>query len=150
MTPDYCNYKQPCNILKVGTTKLSTKLTFCRKALFDLQSMIMGFLSLVRTKLTRCPGAVIKPAIINQDIVENHFCQLRGANGHNDIPTYQATQNSIIYGQTSISRKGNTGTRKNSTFSEIPIEHIFTKKKHVKEQKCSLKLTKELQKLYRL
>ena len=109
-----------------------------------VQSMIMGFLSLVKTKLTRCPGAVIKPAIINQDIVENQFCQLRGANCHNDNPTYQATQgtqNSIIYGQTLISRKGNTGANKNNSFSGIPKQHLFIGK-HAQEQNCSIELIK--------
>ena len=35
------------------------------KLWFDLQSMILGFTSMVREKL--------KPAILNQDLVENHF-----------------------------------------------------------------------------
>ena len=104
---------------------------FSEKLWFGLQSMILGFRSLVEVKLSRFAGSVIKPAIMNQDLVENHFSQLRAANGQNENPTYlltQATQNSIIFGQTTISRKGNTGTSKNSSFSELPKGHIFSKK----------------------
>ena len=104
---------------------------FSEKLWFDLQSMILGFRSLVEVKLSRFPGSVIKPAIINQDLVENHFSQLRAANGQNENPTYlltQSTQNSVIFGQTTVSRKGNTGTSKNASFSELPKEHIFSMK----------------------
>ena len=78
---------------------------FSEKLWFDLQSMIHGFTSIVKTKLLQFPGSTIKPAIANQDVVENHFSQLRSANGQSDNPIYQAvhgTQNSIIFGQTSI------------------------------------------------
>ena len=42
---------------------------------------------------------VIEPAIVNQNIVENHFNQLRGTNSQKDNPTYQTiqgTQNPVI------------------------------------------------------
>ena len=101
------------------------------KLWFDLQSMVRGLVSLVESKLSRFPGTLIKPAIMNQDLVENHFCQLRAANGQNDNPTYllsQGTQNSIIFGQTTISVKSNTGTKRNNSFSELPKEKLFQKK----------------------
>ena len=82
---------------------------FSEKLWFDLQSMILGFRSIVEVKLARFPGSVIKPAIINQDLVENHFSQLRAANGQNENPTYlltQSTQNLVIFGQTTLSQKG--------------------------------------------
>ncbi|CAB3995373.1 Hypothetical predicted protein [Paramuricea clavata] len=61
---------------------ISTENEFIsHKLWFDIQSMILGFISLVRTKLNRFPGSLIKPAILNQDVLENHFSQLRGANG---------------------------------------------------------------------
>jgi hypothetical protein len=103
------------------------------KLWFDMQSMILGFISLVKAKLARFPGSVIKPAIMNQDLVENHFSQLRSANAwQNENPTYlltQGTQNSIIFGQTTISKKSNTGTSRNSSFAELPKENLFSKKK---------------------
>jgi hypothetical protein len=98
------------------------------KLWFDLQSMVHGFISIVQTKLARFPGSTIKPAIMNQDIVENHFSQLRSANGQNDNPTYQAvqgTQNSVIFGQTSISKKSNTGCTQNNSFSDLPEHQPF-------------------------
>ena len=90
----------------------ASKKFLTNKLWFDLQSMILGFLSIIAVKLKKFPQAVIKPAIINQDCVENHFCQVRACNGQNNHPTYrlqESTQNSIRYGQTTISRKSNAG-----------------------------------------
>ena len=108
---------------------ITSKEFLSDKTWFDLQSMILGFISWVKSKLTRFPGSCIKPAIVNQDVVENHFCQLKGANGQNHNPVYQmvqGTQNSIIFGQTTISRKCNTGTTsKNISFAGLPKEKLF-------------------------
>ncbi|XP_078384405.1 uncharacterized protein LOC144666868 isoform X1 [Oculina patagonica] len=85
------------------------------KLWFDLQSMCLGFQSLITIKLTKFPNPVIKPSIVNQDCVENHFCQIRSCNGQNDNPTFlqqQSTQNSIRLGQTTISPKSNAGKSK--------------------------------------
>ena len=82
------------------------------KLWFDIQSMCLGFNALVQIKLKNFPQSCIKPAIVNQDWVENHFCQVRSCNGQNNNPTYnqqQSTQNSIRFGQTVISRKSNVG-----------------------------------------
>ena len=90
----------------------SCKKVFTSKLWFDLQSMILGFESIVAIKLKKFPQSVIKPAIINQDCVENHFCQVRACNGQNNNPTFhlpESAQNSIRYGQTTISRKSNAG-----------------------------------------
>jgi hypothetical protein len=40
------------------------------KLWFDIQSMVLGFTSLVKIKLVRFPGSFIKPAIVNQDVLE--------------------------------------------------------------------------------
>lgn len=90
----------------------SAKKFFTEKLFFDLQSMILGFIAIVSIKLKKFPQAPIKPAIVNQDCVENHFCQVRACNGQNNNPTYhlqESAQNSIRYGQTTISRKSNAG-----------------------------------------
>lgn len=82
------------------------------KLWFDLQSMCLGFGSMVAVKQAQFPQSIIKPAIINQDGVENHFCQVRSCNGQNNNPTYlqqESTQNSIRFGQTTISPKSNVG-----------------------------------------
>lgn len=102
------------------------------KTWFNIQSMILGFTSLVKSKLSRFPGSVIKPAILNQDVVENYFSQLRGANGQNDNPTYQMvqhTQNAVLFGQSTISKKCNTGNTRNNTFAALPKDGIFRNKK---------------------
>ena len=90
----------------------SSKKFFTSKLWFDLQSIILGFESIVAIKLKKFPQSVIKPAIINQDCIENHFCQVRACNGPNKNPTFhlqESAQNSIRYGQTTISRKSNAG-----------------------------------------
>ena len=106
---------------------LSTKLWF------DLNSMVLGFCFLVRMKLQRFPGSVVKPSIMNQDVVENHFSQLRAANGQNENPTYlltESTQNSIIFGQATISKKSNTRCTRNPVFTELPKDSgLFRRKK---------------------
>jgi len=74
--------------------------------------MILGFQAIVSIKLKEHPQAVIKPAIINQDLVENHFCQVRSCDGQNNNPTWrlqELAQNTIRCGQTTISRKSNAG-----------------------------------------
>ncbi|CAB3999881.1 Hypothetical predicted protein, partial [Paramuricea clavata] len=114
------------------------------KLWFDLQAMILGMISLVKIKLSQFPGSIIKPAVINQDVVENHFCQLRVANGQNENPTYlltQATQNSIVFGQRTVSKKCNTGTAENSSFTELPKEKLFSAKNKCKNQKSKIRLT---------
>lgn len=92
-----------------------------QKLWFDLQSMALGFLAIVSIKLKHFPQSLIKPAIIIQDVVENHFCQVRACNGHNNHPTWrlqETTQNTIRYGQTTISRKSNAG---NSSLKKITL-----------------------------
>ena len=51
------------------------------KLWFDLQSMCLGFGSMVAVKQAQFPSSVITPALVNQDGVENHFCQVRSCNG---------------------------------------------------------------------
>ena len=92
-------------------TKECGKHFISSKLWFDLQSMCIGFVSMIAVKLRKFPQSLIKPAIVNQDCVENHFCQVRSCNGQNNNPTYhqqESTQNSIRYGQTTISPKSNT------------------------------------------
>ena len=113
------------------------------KLWFDLQSMILGMISLVRIKLRRFPGSTIKPAVLNQDVIENHFCQLRAANGQNENPSYlltQGTQNAIIFGQRTLSKKCNTGASMNDTFTDLPRQGLFSAKNKVGSQKTNIRL----------
>ena len=97
------NSKRFYNVMVDWCTEIGTakNMFISQKLWFDIQSMclgVLGFKSLVSFKLERFPNAVIKPAITNQDCVENHFCQVTSCNGQNNNPTYlqqQPTQNSI-------------------------------------------------------
>ena len=78
------------------------------KLWFDLQSMTHGFKAIVNIKLSKFPSSTIKPWLVNQDGVENHFCQTRSCNGQNNNPTYrlqESAQNSIRFGQQRIRKK---------------------------------------------
>lgn len=78
----------------------------------DINSSISGFISLINLQVKK--GHFITPGYMNSDLVENFFCQQRGIrNGLNSNPTlaqYGPAQNAIILGQTSLSRKANSGT----------------------------------------
>ena len=94
------------------TAEKSPKHFISDKLWFDIQSMIHGFKAIVNIKLSANPSSSIKPWLVNQDVVENHFCQIRACNGQNQNPTYrlqEQTQNSIRYGQKTMSRKSNVG-----------------------------------------
>ncbi|KAK3109107.1 hypothetical protein FSP39_023224 [Pinctada imbricata] len=88
----------------------------------DIKCSINGFLSLCQLHLGK--GDSITPAYVNSDIIENHFCQQRGIrNGLNTNPTimqYGPSNNAIILGQTTISRRSNAGTAKNYKYDALP------------------------------
>ena len=113
-------------------TKDSNNSFIFSKLFFDLQSMYLGFQAIiVHLKLTRFLSSAIKPAIVNQDVAENHFCQIRAFNGQNNNPTFaqqQSTQNSIRLGQTTISRKSNAGNLSTSNFSSCSLPMSCSKK----------------------
>lgn len=54
---------------------------------FDVQSMCIWFRSMVAIKTAQFPSSVIKTDLLNQDGVENQFCQLRSCNGQNNNPS---------------------------------------------------------------
>lgn len=78
----------------------------------DILSCIYGFLDYCSTRLSLQHTSIIASRF-NSDVIENVFCQQRGLhNGNNTNPTYLqycSTMNTIIMGQTSVSRKSNTG-----------------------------------------
>lgn len=107
---------------------------FITKLWFDIQSMCIGFISMVSVKMKKFPQSVIKPAIVNQDCAENHFCQMRACNGQNNNPTYrqqEATQNAIRFGQTTINRKSNDGhyTKEKLETCSLPLTKTSSVKK---------------------
>jgi hypothetical protein len=78
----------------------------------DLVSCIIGFDEMCQDRFKRSFGSIV-PARINSDAIENIFSQQRGIhNGPNTNPdylTYCRATNSIILGETPVSRKTNTG-----------------------------------------
>lgn len=103
------------------------------KLWFDVRAMISGLEQVVRIKTESIHGAVVKPVIINQDILENIFCQVRGCNGQNNHPKYHlymTTITTVNIGQTIVSKKGNAGGNKDALPSSgLPIAHPFKKSK---------------------
>ncbi|MDH5640772.1 MAG: hypothetical protein OEY28_05725 [Nitrospira sp.] len=79
----------------------------------DLKSCLIGFQELCKNVLKNTKSIII-PSRINSDVIENFFCQQRGIkNGNNTNPTvfqYLKNINSIIIGQSSVSKSSNTGT----------------------------------------
>ncbi len=94
--------------------------------------MVYGLEQMVIIKKRKFPSCVIKPVIINQDVLENIFCQVRGFNAQNDHPNYSlymGTINTVNITQTSVSKKGNTGGSSDMPNAEIPNPHPFKKMK---------------------
>jgi len=88
------------------------KLFLSDKTMFDVASCILGFKTLCKISFQAHPGCNVSAYRVNSDLVENVFCQQRGRNGQNDNPTYAQygpTMNSILLGQTTKTKKGNTG-----------------------------------------
>ena len=73
--------------------------------------------------------------------MENVFCQQRGRNGQNDNPTYVQygpSINSILLGQTTTTKKGNTGKVDNYAFhkpNKLPVQRNDSKKRPLMESK---------------
>lgn len=102
---------------------------------FDLRSMITGLQKVVEIKMAHFKEASIKPVIINQDILENIFCQVRGSNGQNNHPKYymySSTLTAVNIGQSVVSKKGNAfsnGKPAALPFAGLPVEHPFSRKR---------------------
>lgn len=98
-----------------GGSSSESKMKPSVKCLDDIDSLISTFTEIVNEHLKRFPGVEVYPSRFNSDIIENNFCQVRGLhNGNTTNPayaSYQCTMNSVILGQSSISRgrKSNAG-----------------------------------------
>lgn len=63
------------------------RMFMSEKCYFDISSMILGFRRLCQISFSKYPGCKVKASNTNSDIVENVFCQQRGANGQSTNPT---------------------------------------------------------------
>ena len=91
---------------------------------------------MVKIKKDNIPSSVIKPIIINQDVVENIFCQVRAQNAQNSHPNYALYMNSVntvSITQTLTSPKSNTGGSNVLPRSELPNPHPFKRTKQIKK-----------------
>ena len=107
----------------------SAKRFILDKLWFDIQSMVHGFKAITQVKLEKLPESAIKPWFINEDVVENHFCQICACNGQNNNPTYrlqESAQNSIKYGQTLYLQSAMLHARLTSMFLLNYLKIIYT------------------------
>ncbi|XP_060559921.1 uncharacterized protein LOC132719970 [Ruditapes philippinarum] len=87
----------------------------------DTVSLLIGFDEMCKDRFSRSCGSIIA-SYINSDSIENIFSQQRGLhNGANTNPnllTYNHAINNIILGQTTVSRKCNTGESGAQVYSD--------------------------------
>ena len=104
------------------------KLFISKKTMFDISSCIIGFKEFCKFSFNAYPGCNVYAHRLNSNIVENIFCQQRGRNGQNDNPTYLQygpTMNSILLGQSTTTKKSNTGNVECLPFykaSKLPVK----------------------------
>ena len=110
---------------------------------FDLKAMVFGSEQMIIIKKKAFPSAELKPVIINQDVVENIFCQVRSFNGQNAHPNYQLymnTMNTVNFTETMVSKKANSGNSLCLPRGELPSAHPF---KRAKDDKSDSTQTKD-------
>lgn len=87
----------------------------------DIDFLYLGFMSLVDYSVNKLKHGIV-PSRINSDVIENVFCQQRSLyHGATTNPTYNAYRtgiNSIVLGQSTISRKSNAGGSKAEPFAK--------------------------------
>ena len=126
------------------------KSLMSRECLEDLHSCLLGFERLCNNIIRENSGWSIVPAVINSDSIENQFCQHRGKlNGANTNPTalqYRRNINSVILGQSAVSRKSNASTVniKCQSYALSTSKSLGKKRKNAqqKEEMCDSKAIK--------
>lgn len=125
----------------------SPKNFLSEKLWFDPQAMVFGLEQAVAIKSTTFPGSLLEPVIMNQDILENVFFQVRGSSGQNNNPNYYLYSGilcSINIGQTVLSKKGNTGGDTTALpQASLPNLHPFAKDHSEKGRKTTEQKTLE-------
>lgn len=107
-------------VIKDSNRKDKEKCLISMQTREDIVSLILDFDSMCSEKFKKSNSSII-PSRINSDVIENIFSQQRGTyNGPNPNPdylTYSRTINTIILGETSISRKSNaSGSYQGATY----------------------------------
>ncbi len=119
----------------VGMTATErNKLFISNKTMFDVSSSIIGFREFCKISFKNHPGCSVYAHRFNSNIVENIFCQQRGCNGQNDNPTYLQygpTMNNILIGQSTTTKKSNTGNVESLSFykpKKLPVNRSRLRK----------------------
>lgn len=94
----------------------------------DLDFMYFSVMSLIKLCIEEIHTEIV-PARLNSDIIENIFCQQRSLyHGPTTNPTYNSYRtgiNSVIIGETVVSKKSNSGRHSASPFvAEIPPKKL--------------------------
>lgn len=99
--------------VETSVMKVNNKNLVIQETRSDLNSSLMGFVSLCKLKLNG--KNTINPGYLNSDIVENLFGQQRGIrNGLNTNPTiaqYGPSNTAIILGKCTVSNKSNSSNK---------------------------------------
>lgn len=93
------------------SSKEKAKCLMSKQCHEDIHACLVGFLELCELVFNMKTPLHVVPALINSDVIENIFNQQRttynGANNNPNAMQYKKTINSIIIGQTKISKKAN-------------------------------------------
>lgn len=139
----FFNWTQSIQAEKDTSKGEKMKALMSRECQEDIQSCLLGFEKLSLNILSQYKGWSVTPAMINSDQIENQFCQHRGKlNGANTNPTalqYRRNVNSVILGESAISKKGNS-FRKGETCQS----YLLTKSKVTPKKRKSTTDTKAI------
>lgn len=99
----------------------------------DIHSSIKGFLSLCDLVFSMNSSTVVTPGLINSDVIENIFNQQRstynGANTNPNAAQYKKTINSIVLGQSIISKKSNAANTSSAAPFSAAVKTVSRRRK---------------------
>ena len=95
------------------SNSIKSKMLLTAECRADLCSCIVGFVAMCKKRLKKHPGCSINPSRMNSDVIENNFSQQRslhnGPSSNPNLAAYISSQQSIVLGQSTVSKKANSG-----------------------------------------
>ena len=92
------------------SNSIKSKMLLTAECRADLCSCIVGFVAMCKKRLKKHPGWSINPSRMNSDVIENNFSQQRslhnGPSSNPNLAAYISSQQSIVLGQSTVSKKG--------------------------------------------
>jgi len=123
-----------------------TKCLMSQQCHEDIHASLQGFVALCETVHSMDTPLSITPALVNSDCIENIFNQQRSTyNGANTNPTsyqYKKTINSIIIGQSIVSKKANAANTAASPFTFTVKDGVRTRKAQHQSARQNIKVIK--------